>query len=210
MQELASTTPSLSFEIVDRRVVLSYHLLKKCTVNFYTMNTEVLFSFEPFLKGKSGGDEKSVFSYIAPNESVNVVLPEEDVNGDGGGSVTVDIPQSLQNENLFVEVVSDTLTESQPFYDHSLVVEMKANYGTLRVLKKEQPDRWVKRAYVKVYAKMRDGSVCFYKDGYTDIRGGFDYASISTDQLDRAQKFSILVAHPQHGCLVKEATVPKR
>ena len=35
------------------------------------------------------------------------------------------------------------------------------------------------RAYVKVYAKYPDGSIRFYKDGYTDSRGRFDYASLS-------------------------------
>jgi len=210
MKELASSTPSLSFEIVDRKCVISSHLLSKCTVNFYTMNTEVLFSFSPFLNDSKSGGEKNVFSYIAPNESLQVTLDGDDEDD----NVTVDIPQSLQNENLFVEVVSETLTESAPFYDHQLVVEMKANYGTLTVLKKEtetkQKARWVKRAYVKVYSKNRDGSIQFYKDGYTDLRGNFDYASISTNQLEKATKFAILIAHPVHGCLVKEASVPKQ
>ena len=29
---------------------------------------------------------------------------------------------------------------------------------------------------MKVYAQMQDGGVQFYKDGYTDLRGRFDYA----------------------------------
>ncbi|MDG1897698.1 MAG: hypothetical protein P8J37_22595 [Fuerstiella sp.] len=36
----------------------------------------------------------------------------------------------------------------------------------------------------KAYAKMKNGSTQFYKDGHTDLRGRFDYASLSTNDLD--------------------------
>lgn len=38
------------------------------------------------------------------------------------------------------------------------------------------------KVYVKVYAKTKSG-VKFFKDGYTDLRGKFDYASVSTSDL---------------------------
>ncbi len=44
-------------------------------------------------------------------------------------SVAIDIPNSLRNTNLFVQCVSDTITQSQPFYDHQLTVQIKENYG---------------------------------------------------------------------------------
>ena len=37
---------------------------------------------------------------------------------------------------------------------------------------------------MKVYARMKDGNVRFYKDGYTDLRGCFDYTSLNTNELD--------------------------
>ena len=49
----------------------------------------------------------------------------------------------------------------------------------------------VSKAYVKVYAQMADGQVKSYEDGYTDLRGRFDYASLNTNDLDVAQKFSV-------------------
>ena len=39
----------------------------------------------------------------------------------------------------------------------------------------------------------------FYKAGYTDLRGGFDYMSLSTNELDFVKKFSLLVLSEQHG-----------
>ena len=63
--------------------------------------------------------------------------------------------------------------------------------------------------YVKVYARLRDGAVRFYKDGYTDLRGRFDYASLSTNELDGAERFAILVLSDEHGAVIREATPPK-
>ena len=36
------------------------------------------------------------------------------------------------------------------------------------------------KTYVKTYARMKDGSIRFYKDGYTDLRGRFDFGSLSS------------------------------
>jgi hypothetical protein len=63
---------------------------------------------------------------------------------------------------------------------------------------------------VKVYAKMNDGSAIFFKDGYTDLRGQFDYASVSTDDLKRTVKLSILVLHDKHGASSHETDPPKQ
>jgi hypothetical protein len=66
------------------------------------------------------------------------------------------------------------------------------------------------RAYVKTYARFNDGSVRFYKDGYTDLAGRFDYATLSTDELDRVERFAILVIHETRGAVIREAAVPQR
>ena len=70
--------------------------------------------------------------------------------------------------------------------------------------------RPIPKTYVKVYAEMQDGSAAFYKDGYTDLRGRFDYTSLSTNELDRVKRFSILVLDDTRGGLVQEARVPKQ
>ncbi len=64
--------------------------------------------------------------------------------------------------------------------------------------------------YVKVYARMRGGEVRFYRDGYTGLRGRFDFVSLSTDELDSVEKFAILVLNEEHGAVIREAGVPKR
>ncbi len=66
------------------------------------------------------------------------------------------------------------------------------------------------QCYVKVYARMTNGEVRFYKDGYTDLRGRFDYASLSTDDLDRVERFAILVLSERQGAVIREIDPPER
>ena len=68
----------------------------------------------------------------------------------------------------------------------------------------------VLRSYIKVYARKAAGKAVFYKYGYTDLLGKFDYASISTDGLDGASRFALLVMSENNGALVREAAPPAR
>ena len=83
------------------------------------------------------------------------------------------------------------------------------NYGHVKVTH-QQSKKPVPKVYVKVYAQTAGGEVKFYKDGYTDLRGRFDYASLNTNDLDTAMKFSILILSDEHGAVVREAVPPKR
>jgi hypothetical protein len=65
-------------------------------------------------------------------------------------------------------------------------------------------------AYVKVYAKMQDGEVRFLKDGYTDLRGRFDYASLNTNEVEHAARLALLILSDEFGAVVREAAPPKR
>ena len=49
----------------------------------------------------------------------------------------------------------------------------------------------------------------FYRDGYTDIRGKFEYAVTSGDSLKSVSKFSILIQSAEFGSQIKEVNPPK-
>ena len=68
----------------------------------------------------------------------------------------------------------------------------------------------VPKTYVKVYAQLAGGQVRFYKDGYTDLRGRFDYSSLNTSELDQVKKFAILILSPEHGSIIQEVSPPQR
>ena len=64
--------------------------------------------------------------------------------------------------------------------------------------------------YVKVYVKTQNGEVKFLKDGYTDLRGRFDYASVNTNEVDNAARLAMLILSDDYGGGVREAAPPKR
>ena len=64
------------------------------------------------------------------------------------------------------------------------------------------------RSYVKVFSKTNKGEV-FYRDGYTDIRGKFEYSQTSGDKLKDVIRFAILVQNDKHGSKIVECAPPK-
>ncbi|KAJ3068476.1 hypothetical protein HDU98_008360, partial [Podochytrium sp. JEL0797] len=68
----------------------------------------------------------------------------------------------------------------------------------------------VRSVYIKVYAKLDDGREVFYKDGYTDILGRFEYASLSNSGiLAHVVEFAILASSSGDGDAVFTVKPPK-
>jgi len=196
--QLAATEPSLDFKVEAKKVKIAFQNLKQVTVNYYLMDIELLFSRNPFVQQFSGR-----FSHIRPNMTAVVDLPA------GKPGFEFELPEELHNSNVLVEITGGGQTRSQAYYSHSLALQVIENYGQVRVTHQET-GRALSRTYVKVYARMKDGKVKFYKDGYTDLRGRFDFTSLNTNELDFVQKFSLLVLSEKHGAVVREAAPPKR
>jgi hypothetical protein len=57
---------------------------------------------------------------------------------------------------------------------------------------------------------MSGGSVVFYKDGYTDLRELFDYASLTTEDIAAVERFAIPVISDTHSAVIHQAASPKR
>ncbi len=196
--ELAARQPAFEFDIESGKIKLRYQNLSAVTVNYYLMDLELLFSQNPFVHQHGG-----LFSSIEPNHTEVVELEPN------GRTREMAIPEHLGNVNVLVEITSRGKTSAQTYYSNSLEVQLTDAFGQLQLASEKTGDP-LSAAYVKVYAKMRDGSTQFYKDGYTDLRGRFDYTSLNTDVLDQVQRFSMLVISDQDGSLVLEAKPPKR
>jgi hypothetical protein len=194
----ASKLPSFEFEVEAKQIDLTYQNLSRVVINYYVMDIELLFSRNPFVQEFSGE-----FSSIRPNLTQTVELPAE------GSQHQIELPEDLRSSNLLVEIVGAGKTQSQAYYAHSLKVLVQDDYGQLTV-RHEADQRPLPRTYVKVYAQRKDGTVKFYKDGYTDLRGRFDYSSLSTNDLDFVERFSVLILHEEQGAMVKEVSPPKQ
>lgn len=194
--QLASTSPAFDFRVESKRIHLDYQNVKEVTIRYYPMDVELLFSRNPFVQQFSGQ-----FSYIRPNRVETHVLAADQK------TATLPLPEPYHNANVLVEIQAAGLTKSQAYYSHSLNLQLTENYGQLKVTAEGKP---IAKAYVKVYAQRGDGSVRFYKDGYTDLRGRFDYTSLNTSDQDVVQRFSLLVMTDGNGAIVREAAPPKR
>ncbi|MCC5829468.1 MAG: hypothetical protein JJU36_08470 [Phycisphaeraceae bacterium] len=198
MDQLAARQQMLELEIEGAALKLEHRNLPTVTVNFYLMDLELLFSREPFMQNHS-----DQFSFIRPNRSMRVEL------GADASSSEIEIPEDLRSANLMVEVVGGSIRRSSPYFSNALAVTMVENYGQLNVTRRAD-GKPASAVYIKVFARMNDGQVRFYKDGYTDLRGRFDYATLSTNELDHVRRFSILIMSDDHGAIVRETAPPRR
>ena len=142
------------------------------------------------------------FSFIDPGAELEVALA-------GDGRTVVPLPETLRGQNLVVEAVAPGLRRSAAGYAHDLSVQLAEQFGQVRVLRASTQTP-LAAAYVKAYGRRRDGQVRFFKDGYSDVRGRFDYATLSTDDLDHVERFAILVVSDEAGSAVLEAAPPPR
>lgn len=196
--QLASKSSSFDFAVDSQEVKLNYANLEKVSVNYYVMDVELLFSRNPFVQNVSGE-----LTYIRPRQTQEIQLPKKE------SSHQWKLPVELSKSNVLVEIVGEGQTRSKAYYAHALSVQFMENYGQLKV-RKQNSGGPMPKTYCKVYAQMKDGKVRFYKDGYTDLRGRFDYASLSTNDLDNVSKFSVLVMSDDLGATVSEILPPKR
>ncbi|MFL2871131.1 MAG: hypothetical protein ACJZ8O_10325 [Pirellulaceae bacterium] len=197
-QQLADAQPTIQLDIVGENAELEWNNLDEVTVNYYLMDLELLFSRNPFVKQNS-----DAFSFIRPNQSAVVKLAKKQ------SSMQIAIPKEFLNKNVLVEVTGKGVNASAAYYATSMRVQLIQQYGQLRVTDQDKGAP-IDTVYVKVYAQTKNGKVKFYKDGYTDLRGRFDYATLSTNELDNVRRFSILVYSDENGAEVHEAEPPKQ
>jgi len=195
---LAAAQPRFDFKLEGTRLVLDTWNLSEVRVNYYLMDLEFLFSTNPFV-----GQDSRRFAQIVPNlsEIRRPANPQSSVE-------ELALPREFQNRNVLVEVVAAGRRASQAVYANELKVSLSESFGQIQV-RHARDDRPLPRTYIKVFAEV-GGRPVFYKDGYTDLRGKFDYASLSTDDLNGATRFALLILSEEHGAVVKEARPPRR
>lgn len=65
------------------------------------------------------------------------------------------------------------------------------------------------RVYVKVFYKEKGtGQEKFWRDGFTDIRGRFEYGNASGKDINNVDKFAVFLDDPKLGSMIKEVNTP--
>lgn len=219
---LAATEPGFDFKVEKQMISLTWKNLSEVTLNYYLMDPEFSFSSNPFVSQDAGR-----FSIIKPNKTATQSLPKDATKLD------VPLPGEFAKANVLVEVIGAGKRQTQAYHANTLKLTLTENYGRLET-RDATTDKPLPKAYVKVYAKLNNGSVRFFKDGYTDLRGRFDYASLNAPEnasapsgadmpangldyamlkpaeLNNVAKLAILVLSDTHGATVKEVDPPGR
>jgi hypothetical protein len=196
----ADESPFLESEIIGDGVKISFKNQKRVHLEYYQIDLEVLFSQDPF-------EEKL-------NSSLTKVLPflteiHKLTHSPDFQSQTIPIPTNLQTINLLIRVVDDSKQSNMLKYvPFKLNSSLNERYGILKLtdIKTGKP---IPKVYVKCFCKNSSGTVKFYKDGYTDLRGSFDFAAVSSNNADDAESFKILVTSKEFGSEIFTAKPPQ-
>ncbi|MCP4364853.1 MAG: hypothetical protein GY800_06080, partial [Planctomycetes bacterium] len=194
---LADATPHLQLELESGTLQIEHSNLSGLRVNYFPMDLELLFSRQPFVQ-----DLGTRFTVIKPFRSDELKISDKQ-------PLTIKVPEELNDRNLMIEVATAGISRLKAYYPNRLKVELIESYGRLRVADKES-GKPLSKVYVKVYARSGKGKAVFYKDGYTDLRGRFDYTSLNSGQLDSVSRFAVLILSESHGALVREVDPPQR
>lgn len=194
--KLAAESTSFDFKVEGQKITIIGQNLSAANINFYEMDIELLFSRNPFAQ-----DDFEGFSIIRPNLTKAVKLDTKKATQE------FELPNELMNKNVLIEIETGDQVKSKPYFANSLAVQMIERYGQLRVTETGK-NKAVPKTYVKVYARGSDGQTRFHKDGYTDLRGRFDYVTQSNNSLDNVLEYSILILSPEYGTMVKKAIPP--
>jgi hypothetical protein len=194
--ELAAAQPAFDLAVDRDGVVVHSQRVAQLELRFFEMDIELLFSRQPFVHS-----DVSRFSYIEPGHREPLFDPP--------AQYRIAWPDRLRDRNVVIEAVGAGLRKAKVHYANDLITNLAHQVGQIRV-QRGSDHRALAATYIKVYARRTDGSVAFYKDGYTDLRGWFDYASLSTTELDAVERFAILVHSDHAGAAILEIEPPAR
>jgi hypothetical protein len=221
--DLATAQSSFDFKVENRTIHINWRNLSDGTLNYYLIDPEFSFSSNPFVS-----EDAARFSIIKPTKTASIALPKDK------DALDVPLPAEFARANVVVELVAAGQRKAQAYHANTIKLSVAENYGRIDV--RDQSDgHAVTKAYVKVYARLKSGTVRFFKDGYTDLRGKFDYASLNSKEtpepprplpaeagqgtldtqmlkpgeLDQVDRLAFLILSDQNGALVKEVSPPR-
>ncbi len=173
----------------DGKLVIQHRSLEVAKLRLFSVDLEVLFSKDPFLQGEGsqGGDPE-----ILANADLEVSLTKN------ATETSFELPASMRKGNVLVSAESGTKKLLKVLDSRAIEIRQAPLTRTLQALD-SATSKPLPKTYIKVYAEMNDGQMKFHKDGYTDLRGKFDYLSHTATDPSTIKRVAILVSHPEKG-----------
>ena len=200
--------PKISFTL-DNKIPLLQSNISEVNIKFYFIDLETMFTRDPKIseimnkdkENNSNNNMKEHFGFVQSNYSETIKISKDKINKNENTTI-YDIPEKYRNKNLFVEIKAESMKLFDIYLSSNLYVIITESLGELKVI--ETNLKPVIKAYVKVYVELNNNEVQFYKDGYTDLNGKFNYLALNTDQLKNSKKFYIFVSKEKQGATIKE------
>ncbi|TWU23348.1 hypothetical protein Pla52o_28840 [Novipirellula galeiformis] len=193
----ADQQPVVMVRVEGDSLRIDHRQTKQATLNLYGVDLELLFSKAPFVR-----EDLQRMAMVKPTHRES--LDFEQTNG----IARYELDENRRRQTLLVEVVSGASRDTALYFGGEMTTYVSESFGQLQS-SDAKTHRPIDTAYVKVYAKYPDGNIRFYKDGYTDSRGRFDYASVSADDAKGATRFAILVLSDEKGATLHDVAPPK-
>ncbi|KAL4493494.1 hypothetical protein ABPG72_007502 [Tetrahymena utriculariae] len=195
----------LSLRFDDKKIIVEHkNIPKELSLTYYKIDLEVFFSKKPFLSNISED-----FSYLQPSYTQINLLNEEDKNQSTPTVSKFDVPEQLQGSNVYIQAISGPfLKAGVTYFSTQLKVSLYSDDAYLKIT--DQSNSLLSKIYVKVFSKNKSGKIDFIKDGYTDLRGRFEYLLSSSVNINDIDKLSLFIMSDDHGSLILEAKPPKR
>ncbi|WP_367872344.1 hypothetical protein [Luteolibacter sp. Populi] len=189
-QKPKEEAPSLDLALApDGKLMVKQRRLDKTQLQLFSVDLEMMFSKDPFLAG-----EGASLPGIRANETREVAL--------AGPETAVDLPDNFRHGNVLVAAKSGSTKVLKVLDSRALEITRTPEERTLQVF--DSATRLpVPQCYVKVYVEGTDGQAVFHKDGYTDLRGKFDYLSHTGSEIGEIRRIAVLVNHPDKGARVE-------
>lgn len=213
---------------VKKQVRVKSKNIKKITANFYAINIEELFSNSPFTAGldalayvqpttsinidtqkkeetKKKKDDSSSSDDSSDEEEKKKEAAKKKSNANADDINAIQFPKGFNEKSNFVlELLGNDSKNTRcakTQYNNDLYVEFNQQRGDLFVGNFSKFP--VPKAYIKVYlATQLNPNGFFLKDGYTDLRGRFNYLSTDVSLPDDAVKVAVLVVSETCGANV--------
>jgi hypothetical protein len=189
--------PSLSLTIENKTLQILYSNIDEINIKFYEIDLEIVFSMNPFIK-----QNKNEFSFVKPKyECVyRVDLSQKEK------IFEFPIIKEFLEKNIYIEVSSKEKKCFDTYFSAAIKANITETLGEVKVV--DTNLKPLPKVYVKCFAMYKNNIFGFYKDGYTDLRGRFNYLSLNTDQLNNVSKFALFIMHEELGSIIKECNPP--
>jgi len=170
-------------------------------VEFFFIDLEILFSRSPFIK--TNFDD---FIYVNPNFTQTIHF--SDLNDyKKAYAKSLRIAEEIKNKNMVLKLTNNLGNyNTLIYYNKKFIVNINEEEGMIKVINSDKIP--MPKVYVKCFAKV-ETNVIFFIDGYTDLRGSFNYLDVKETEYTKITKFSILVVSEMFGSRIQECDPPK-